>query len=381
MNDEKVSIMSGVKGVIESVTDKQDEIRIENLEKKVAATFAQTDAKYEGRAMHLFSLMTSLASLYDDVAQLEVMNYKKRGRPFTYTNGLMYAISTLRSAFKLDLRVCAGMAKIFLTSSRKHPSYTQIWRRINALDLSIKDGLSDFKLEDVTVTLIPDGTGLVPATRSEYVRVVHKLKRGFLRLVIIINLDTQEIISYSLTDDKTGESTVAEQVVENALRNLGIDPDERRIQVKREKGFKHKTYRQLELKADGGYDNRKFFSFCQKLGITPNIRVQTNSNTRANVVDRCRSEVVLEQLGGPDATPRELAKLTDDEREVNRKKWKKKVKYNLRWLVEIVISAFKRNYGDDVMAKNMAYINQEVKQKICTYNKMLRVGWEAASNI
>ncbi len=75
--------------------------------------------------------------------------------------------------------------------------------------------------------------------RSEYVCVIHKLKRGFLRLVIIINLDTQEIISYSLTDDKTGEYAVAEQtVVENTLKNLGINPDERHIQVKREKGLK-----------------------------------------------------------------------------------------------------------------------------------------------
>ncbi len=52
------------------------------------------------------------------------------------------------------------------------------------------------------------------------------------------------------------------------------------------------------------------------------MRVQTNSNTRANGVDRYRSEVILEQFGGPDATPRNLVKLIDDEREANQKKKK-----------------------------------------------------------
>ena len=53
------------------------------------------------------------------------------------------------------------------------------------------------------------------------------------------------------------------------------------------------------------------------------MRVQTNSNTRANGVDRYRSEVILEQFGGPDATPRNLVKLIDDEREANQKKKEK----------------------------------------------------------
>lgn len=348
---------------------------------RLAESSAQTDAKYIGRAERVFSLMASLASLYDDHVQLEAMNNKKRGRPFKYTHGLMHAISTVRSALGLDLRGCAGTARVFLGKNRDHPCYTQISRRINALELSIKDGLSEPACEDVEVTLIPDGTGLAPATRSEYIRVVHKLKRGFLRLVIMINRDTMEIIAHSLTDEKTGEPTVFEKVAEDALARLGIDPEERRRQVRGQKGLKSKTYRPFAITADGGFDSRKIFSFCKELDITPNIRVQTNSNARAGGVNRARAEVVLEQLGGPGATPAELAEMTDAEREQNRKEWKKKARYNLRWLVEIVISSFKAKYGGSVMSKKMENIRQEIKQKICLYNEMLRVGREAAMGV
>ena len=86
------------------------------------------------------------------------------------------------------------------------------------------------------------------------------------------------------------------KIVENALINLRIDLGERRTQVREQKNLEHKTYRPLALAADGGYDTQKIFSFCKKLDITPNIRVQTNSNAQANDVDRARTEVVLEQL-------------------------------------------------------------------------------------
>ena len=371
--------MQDVRELLESEGSSGDEETVKKLQK----SFAQINAVYVGRAEHLFTLMLSLADLYDNIPELASMNFQKRGAPFKYTNGLIFAIATLRSAFALDYRTCEGMARVFLRrTGGDAPCYTQIWRRVNSLDISIKDGLAEPELDGMSITLIPDGTGLTPAERSEYIRVVHKLRRGFLRLVIVINRKTQEIVSHSLTDEKTGEPTVFEDIIEQSLVNIGIDPDERRRQVRAERRKKRKTYRPLRIIADGGFDTRKIFSFCRALDITPDIRVQTNSNARADGVDRARSEVVLEQLGGSkNTTPAELAAMTEAEREENRKKWKKTVEYGTRWIVEIVISAFKRTYGGAVMSKKMEYIRQEIRQKICVYNKMLRVGQEASMNV
>ena len=49
----------------------------------------------------------------------------------------------------------------------------------------------------------------------------------------------------------------------------------------------------------------------------------------------------MEQLGGGGGyTSRELSRMTKEERGANQKEWKKDIKYGLRWVMEIIISAF-----------------------------------------
>ena len=333
------------------------------------------DAKYVGRARSLFNMIRGLVDIYDDKAELAAMNHGKRGRPYEYTHSLMAAISGIRDSLGLDFRGCEG-----LLPEGEGPDYSTIFRRINAQDASIAESLSDIECSDAAISLVPDGTGLTPATRSEYVRVVHRLRRGFLRLTIMINKETLEIVSFRLTDDSVGEPAVFEDLLHDALANLGVDADRRRAEVLAQKNSPRKTYRRITLMADGGYDSREIFSACRKLGITASIRVRVDANARSDGVDRARSEAVLDQLGGgPGATAAGLAALNDSEREANRRKWKERVRYGTRWLVEIVISAFKRTYGDAVAARKTGNIRQEIRLKIRTYNRMLRIGREAAA--
>ena len=356
--------------------DKTGKVRkLKAAEKKAGRpTSRQIDAKYVGRARHVFRLIDGLIDIYDDGAELAAMNRAKRGRPYAYTHSRMAAISEIRAKMGLDFRSCEGMLP-----AGTSPTYTTIFRRINGMDASVRKSLSDVECGDVAISLVPDGTGLTPAVRSEYVRVVHKLRRGFLRLTIMINKETLEIVAFRLTDDSVGEPAVFEDLLHDALANLGVDPDRRRAEVLAQHNSQDKTYRNIALTADGGYDSREIFSACRKLGITTSIRVRKNANARADGVDRARSEAVLDQLGGgAGATPAGLAALDETEREANRRKWKKRVRYGTRWLVEIVISSFKRTYGDAATAKKMGNVRQEIRLKICTYNRMLRIGREAA---
>ena len=100
------------------------------------------------------------------------------------------------------------------------PDYSTLCRRINKLDASIKDSLSDIECGDMAVHLVPDGTGITPATRSEYVRVVHHLKRGFLRMTIMINKETLEIVSAKITKDDVGESVVFDDLLNDVTCRL-----------------------------------------------------------------------------------------------------------------------------------------------------------------
>ncbi len=284
--------------------------------------------KYVKRSHYLFDMITNLLENCNDPEELAAMNRNKQGRPFVYTRSLIAIVSRVRDIIRLPYRSCEGMCEAAMKEG--YPDFTTLFRRINTQNVSVKDSLSKTTCENFSINMIPDGTGLTPFTRSEYIRIVHKVRRGFIRLVIMIDRDTQEILSFSITNSSTGEQPVFKGLLEDALRNMDIEPDARRRQVKEQKNHKSKTYPKITMTADGGFDTRKIFSMCRELDITPNIRVQTNSNTKARGVDRARSNVVLEQLGGPDATPMKLASLPESEREANRKEWKKQVDYGLR---------------------------------------------------
>ena len=133
----------------------------------------------------------------------------------------------------------------------------------------------------------------------------------------------------------------------------------------------------IELRADGGYDSRVTFAFLAALGIIPVIRVRINSGARAKGKNRARPKAVLEQLGGRGrCTGREPNRMTNEERRANRKGWKN-ARYGLRWMVEIIISAFKRVFGESVRALTPCTAFIEVATKVAAYNRNLDIGDEA----
>jgi len=135
----------------------------------------------------------------------------------------------------------------------------------------------------------------------------------------------------------------------------------------------------VAMRADGGFDSREIFRLCRRLGITPYIRIDHNATTRSRGVSRDRSVAALDQLGGGITDPVEFARLTKDERESNRREWKIRVRYGERWLSEIVISSFKRLFGDAVAARRWDNIAQEINLKVNIYNRMLRVQRETVA--
>ena len=45
----------------------------------------------------------------------------------------------------------------------------------------------------------------------------------------------------------------------------------------------------VEMRADGGYDSREAFSYCDSRGITPYTRIRTNAGCRARGASTARS--------------------------------------------------------------------------------------------
>ena len=68
--------------------------------------------------------------------------------------------------------------------------------------------------------------------------------------------------------------------------------------------------------------------------------------------------------------PRKFAGPTGDEKEANRKKWKERVDYGMRWLVEIAPPSFRRLFGDLVRAVRWYSVVQKSNLRVNAYSRM-----------
>ena len=74
------------------------------------------------------------------------------------------------------------------------------------MDVTSVGGAIEVRSKKGLLRLIPDGTGLTPATRSEWIHHKHKVKRGWIRLSIMIDHDTHKILAFRVTDERIGDS-------------------------------------------------------------------------------------------------------------------------------------------------------------------------------
>ena len=81
---------------------------------------------------------------------------------------------------------------------------------------------------------------------------------------------------------------------------------------------------------------------------------------------------VREQLGG--SADSRVWKILNDEKKRLREEWKKKAGYGKRWLVEIVFSAFKRMFGEQLYSLKWKNMVQEVRIKVAAYNMLVDRG-------
>ena len=258
----------------------QDAGRIGHVPKPKISS-AQNDARYVARG--------KAATMKADPAwdrDLEEANRGKRGRPFKYPDGLIEMIAIFRMITGMGYRECEGVAAKSM-GGECAPDHTTICKRINRMEIKAANGNLEAANGDGAVQMIIDGTGMIPSTRGEWIRHKWKIKRGFIRLSIMVDAKTRKILAFVITDETVGESPQLPSMLDEALEKLGIpkDPAKRASQV-------------VVLLGDKGYDSRANFSHCGKRGVVALIPVRINANCRADGVDRARAEAVIEQLGG-----------------------------------------------------------------------------------
>ena len=103
--------------------------------------------------------------------ELKEMNQGKVGEPFHYPNTFLLLLGYAKAYFHLPYRqtegITQGHAKGKVPSI---PNYTTINRRINRLNIKIKDTTENKEFEDEYIVIAMDSTGIKVTNRGQWMR-------------------------------------------------------------------------------------------------------------------------------------------------------------------------------------------------------------------
>ena len=173
-----------------------------------------------------------------------------------------------------------------------------------------------------------DSTGLKVTNRGEWIRHKWKVKRGYLKIHIAVDIKKKRILSLDVTSEQVHDGKVLSKLVDD-------------ITIKQNKEIDTAIM-------DSAYDNNKNFQFLSFRGIQPAIKVRKNAKYRK--------------------TNHYLRNKNVQSQKTNLQQWKNSVSYGQRWIVESVFSCIKRMFGEYVTAIRFENMIKEMILKASLYN-------------
>ena len=249
---------------------------------------------------------------------LEENNYNKRGRPFKVPGIVIMYLAKLRELRGMPFRQLQSelhnLSRIF-----RFPeiSFTSIYRRIRKI-------IPEIGSDNNGALAAIDSSGFKVTLRGDYLgNKWHKIRRGWIKLHAVIDINNFEIIDYSITDEHANDAKEGIKIV-------------RRIKNKIRK-----------LYGDKGYDSKLIYNELDGKAVIPPRR---NASTQSR-----------------GSTYR--AKITRFIKKFSERTWKINNNYGLRWNVEIYFSGIKRMFGEIIRAVKLENIVQEMMLKVYFYNE------------
>jgi len=269
--------------------------------------------------------------------ELEEMNHGKVGKPFDFPHSYIQFLAFIKVGFDVPYRIVQGIVRALSKYLRfiEEIHFTQIRRRMLSLLKGKKPSEIVGRLDDdeEPITIVVDSTGLSTTNKGSYIEDKwRREKRRFIKLHIVADKKRKRIVGFRVTSEHTG------------------DP-KKFIPMVKEVAGKRKIARAY---GDSAYDNRRDFNLLDELEIEPAIKVRRNASTLARGSPLRRQEVLLTKRLGYEG-------------------WKQLKEYGQRWVVEIVISAFKRVLGEVLRSRKFISQKAEASLKVMLYNKFLSV--------
>jgi len=257
--------------------------------------------------------------------ELDVMNRGKEGARFRYPDSFLRLLLFMHAYLHLPYRQLEGFTKALsrYVKGLKPPDHSSIQWRAEKFPLKLDHRVMDSN-EDVVIAV--DSTGIKVANRGDWIRHKWKVRRGYLKIHIAVDIKQKKILALEVTDERTGDGRMLKPLVEEASTKVKI----------------------AKTLGDGAYDTKNNFRYLDDKGIEPVIKVRKNSSGKAG---GCmpRKLVTQEYLKDPQA-------------------WKHDHGYGYRWMAETAISSYKRGFGEYVTAKTMQNMVRELLMKASLYN-------------
>jgi IS5 family transposase len=258
--------------------------------------------------------------------EVKRMSAGRRGRPFTYPDSLIRLLASIRLILHLPYRQLEGFTRALsrYVEGLAAPDYTTLNRRVNRLNISMDEALVS---SDGPVYIALDSTGLKVHKSGDWIRRRFKVRKGYLKVHIAVNVETRQIVALEVTREYIHDGTRLEGLVEESSRKVEI------------KG----------VIGDGAYDSRRNFNLLDEKGIEPIIKVRRNAVKRLRGCPARRQALTMQRSGSDE--------------------WGRK--YGLRWIAESAFSWMKRAFGEYVTAKRLKNMIQEITMKVFLYNLLI----------
>jgi Transposase DDE domain len=278
-----------------------------------------------------------------DSDSLKKINKNKVGRPFRFATGLISAAFAVKCALRLGYRQIQGFVEdISGKLNTKVPNFRTIWWRID----SMKTEGVKFNTKGRHLVVAIDSTGLRPVNDGEYRKMKYDQRKEWTKLHIVVGVKTKEILNISITKGNVNDSTEFENLMEPIASKVAT------------------------VLVDKAYDTVKIFQYCDKNNIFAGIPVKLNATNSSNKC-RQRRDAIEEQLGFicKPGSMRLNRYLTAEKKAENQERWKLKVGYGRRSLVESAFSRYKRVLGENIFSRKKGNVEKELIAKVNLLNK------------
>ena len=158
--------------------------------------------------------------------ELKEMNKDKVGEPFHYPNTFLLLLGYAKVYFHLPYRqtkegIVQAHAKGKIPPSI--PNYNTINRRINRLNIKIKETTNGKEIKDEYIVIAIDSNGIKVTNRSQWMRdkwnIKNNNKKGYLKIHVAINIKTKKILSIKVTDEHVHDIKVLPELVHNVIES------------------------------------------------------------------------------------------------------------------------------------------------------------------